>query len=61
MKISLEHQQKCQIEGLRKHYKQRTDERDGLQATRAKNEKHLNTLNFEYDEAYEYGETVSFR
>merc|ERR1711970_419343 len=54
----LEHQQKCQIEGLRKHYKQRTDERDGLQATRAKNETHLNTLNNEYDEAFEYGETL---
>merc|ERR1711892_220793 len=54
----LEHQQKCQIEGLRKHYKQRTDERDGLQATRAKNETHLNTLNTEYDEAFEYGETL---
>jgi len=44
---------------LRKHYKQRTDERDGLQSIRAKNEKHLNTLDRELDEAIEYGETVS--
>jgi len=54
----LEHQQKCQIETLRKHYKQRTDERDGLQSIRAKNEKHLNTLDRELDEAIEYGETL---
>ena len=44
---------------MRKHYKQRTDERDGLQSIRAKNEKHLNTLDRELDEAIEYGETVS--
>ena len=44
---------------MRKHYKQRTDERDGLQSVRAKNEKHLNTLDRELDEAIEYGETVS--
>merc|ERR1711990_851037 len=40
------------------HYKQRTDERDGLQSIRAKNEKHLNTLDRELDEAIEYGETL---
>ena len=56
--IISEHQQKCQIEGLRKHYKQCTEERDGLQSTRAKNEKHLSTLDSELDEAIEYGETV---
>merc|ERR1711990_973484 len=54
----LEFQQKCQIEGLRKHWKQCTDERDGLQSTRAKNEKHLGTLDNELDEAIEYGETL---
>merc|ERR1711962_505535 len=35
-----------------------TDERDGLQSVRAKNEKHLNTLDRELDEAIEYGETL---
>ena len=54
-----EYQQKCQIELLRKHHKQRTEERDVLQKTRAANEKIIRITDGELDEAIEYGEQVS--
>ncbi|CBY31201.1 unnamed protein product [Oikopleura dioica] len=54
----LEYQQKCQIESLRKQHRQVAEIRNGLQGTRATNERTIKSTDYDLDEAIEYGECL---